>query len=353
MPFLDEHGRQQFASNNPQGKHADIWMIAGCEDHTTSADVSNVGSFQLPEDQGGGAGGACTAALLEVLYEDEQRPLEDYTFTQVLTKMRAILAKRRFKQVPQLSSTRPINLNEVFTLVPDTLPGHRRAILIGINYTGQKGALSGCHGDVFNMYNYIQDYHGFQDEDITVLIDDEDHARPTKAAMLHAYRDIVQKSQPGDAIFLQFSGHGTKVKDLNGDEDDGFDEALLPVDFRTAGLIIDDELHEIIVKGLPPGVHVVALVSSLFVRSYASSVEYFPLTLVRTQFDCCHSGTVLDLPYVFKADGSFRRMEIEDRFDPSKLNALLGKRPVKKMINKIAGGKAGGKMVQGFLKHML
>lgn len=260
MGFLSEQQRQQFAANNPQGKHANVWMISGCEDHTTSADVSNVEAFQLPEDQGGGAGGACTAALLEVLYEDEQKPFEDLTFAQVLTQMRSILANKRFTQVPQLSSTRPINMNETFKLVPDTLPGHRRAVLIGINYTGQQGQLSGCHGDVFNMYNYIQDYYGFQDEDITVLIDDGDHEQPTKAAILRAYRDIVQKTRPGDAIFLQFSGHGTKVKDLNGDEDDGFDEALLPVDYKRAGLIIDDELHDIFVKGLPSGAHAVALV---------------------------------------------------------------------------------------------
>jgi Caspase domain len=110
-------------------------------------------------------------------------------------------------------------------------------------------------------YNYIQDFYGFQDQDVTVLADDGDHPLPTKAAILQAYRHVVAISQPGDSIFLHYSGHGTKVKDLNGDEDDGYDEAMVPLDFKTAGVILDDDLYDIFVKGLKPGVHVVALVS--------------------------------------------------------------------------------------------
>lgn len=36
------------------------------------------------------------------------------------------------------------------------------------------------------------------------------------------------------------SGHGSQVKDRDGDEVDGFDEVILPVDFRKAGIITDD-----------------------------------------------------------------------------------------------------------------
>jgi Caspase domain len=150
--FLNDQERQQFEANEPpELKRADIWMISGCEDRQTSADVSNVGHFQLPDSQDR-AGGACTAALLKVLYEDEQSPFEDYSFTQVMEKMRVTLKTMGFKQIPQLSSTRPINMEDKFKIVPDDLPGTRRAVLIGINYVGARtGELRGCHNDVFNM----------------------------------------------------------------------------------------------------------------------------------------------------------------------------------------------------------
>lgn len=150
--FLNDQERQAFEENVPKElQQADIWMISGCEDRQTSADVSSVSAFQLP-DAPGGAGGACTAALLKVLYENEEKPLEGSSFTQVLEKMRIVLDQKGFKQIPQLSSTRPIDINETFKIVPDDLPGTRRAVLIGINYVGHKqGQLNGCHNDAFNM----------------------------------------------------------------------------------------------------------------------------------------------------------------------------------------------------------
>jgi hypothetical protein len=37
------------------------------------------------------------------------------------------------------------------------------------------------------------------------------------------------------------SGHGGQTKDLDGDEDDGNDEVVYPVDFKQNGHIVDDE----------------------------------------------------------------------------------------------------------------
>lgn len=129
---------------------ADVRMISGCADHQTSADVSNVTQFQLP-DPAGQSGGACTSALLKTLYADHQDTGKDLSFVEVLLKMRETLTGGRFSQIPQLSSSHKMDVNEKFEIVPSGCTGARRALLIGINYTGQQGQLSGCHNDVGNV----------------------------------------------------------------------------------------------------------------------------------------------------------------------------------------------------------
>jgi len=76
--------------------------------------------------------------------------------------------------------------------------------------------------------------------------------------------------------FFQYSGHGTEVKDKSGDEKDGFDEALCPLD---GGVIIDD------------------WVFANFIKVF----EKQPKTRVFALFDCCHSGTCMDLAFQYAA----------------------------------------------------
>lgn len=116
----------------------------------------------------------------------------------------------------------------------------------------------------FLQKNYITDVHGFEEDKITVLMDDGEHPEPTREAILAAYRQVVADSQPGDSIFLHYSGHGSHVRDDDGDEEDGFDEVLVPLDFQSAGMIRDDDLYDLLVDGLPQGVHVVSLVRILY-----------------------------------------------------------------------------------------
>ena len=207
MGFLSHRLKEKFdrIERNTGTEIANVRMISGCEDAQTSADVSNVSSFQLP-DPAGRAGGACTATLLSVCYEDHAAPEVDLSFVEVLMKMRDILQEREYTQIPQLTSTKVIDVNEPFALVPNNFEGTRRAVLIGINYVGQQGELSGCHNDALNMKEYLMDVHGFEDDNIVVLLDDGEHMEPNKGNILEVLRTLVAEAEPGDAIFLHYSG---------------------------------------------------------------------------------------------------------------------------------------------------
>ena len=82
------------------------------------------------------------------------------------------------------------------------------------------------------------------------------------------FKDILTASvsQPFDKLVIYFIGHGTQIRDKNGDEQDGKDECLV---FKDA-LVIDDDISDIVTK------------NKLCKR----------LTLMA---DCCHSGTIFDI----------------------------------------------------------
>jgi hypothetical protein len=116
---------------------------------------------------------------------------------------------------------------------------------------------------------------------MVILTDDQQNpmSQPTKHNMLKAMHWLVKDARPNDSLFFHYSGHGGQTPDLDGDEDDGYDEVIYPVDFKRAGHIVDDDMHNIMVRPLLPGVRLTAI------------------------FDSCHSGTALDLPYVYSTQG--------------------------------------------------
>ncbi|OXV07711.1 hypothetical protein Egran_04524 [Elaphomyces granulatus] len=166
--------------------------------------------------------------------------------------------------------------------------GRRKALLIGINYFGQKGQLRGCVNDVKNMSAYLNQSFGYAREDMVLLTDDQQNpmSHPTKANILRAMHWLVKDAQPNDSLFFHYSGHGGQTPDLDGDEDDGYDEVIYPSDFRVAGFIVDDEMHRIMVKPLQAGVRLTAI------------------------FDSCHSGSALDLPYIYSTQGMLKEPDL-------------------------------------------
>ncbi|MEL6445952.1 MAG: caspase family protein [Bacteroidota bacterium] len=73
---------------------------------------------------------------------------------------------------------------------------------------------------------------GFAEDDLVVLQD----AAATRDGILDALDALTAASAPGDVVVLHYSGHGVRISDDDGDELDGYDEALAPYDAVTAPL---------------------------------------------------------------------------------------------------------------------
>ena len=65
--------------------------------------------------------------------------------------------------------------------------------------------------------------------------------------ILVVLNNLVAQSADLTEIFFHYSGHGSQIRDVaSGDELDGRDEIIVPLDFRRAGIITDDDLFHII-----------------------------------------------------------------------------------------------------------
>ncbi len=86
--------------------------------------------------------------------------------------------------------------------------GRRKALLIGINYFGQRGQLRGCINDVKNMSAFLHDNFGYQRDDMVILTDDQQNpmSQPTKQNILRAMHWLVKDARPNDSLFFHYSG---------------------------------------------------------------------------------------------------------------------------------------------------
>lgn len=180
----------------------------------------------------------------------------------------------------------------------------RRALVVGINYSSCANkalALRGCVSDAQRLHAFLQS-QATPDApiDITLLCDEpvalENSANttvlsepPTRAVLERALRDLVRDADANTSLWFSYSGHGSNERDRNGDERDGRDEALVPVDCDVNGLISDDWLRANIVDALPAGAQLTCLV------------------------DACHSATAFDLPVTIEDVSVHKRGAREQR----------------------------------------
>ena len=148
----------------------------------------------------------------------------------------------------------------------------RKLFVIGLNYYDTPYELSGCLNDIIDIEKAYANI-GFVD--VTRWVERSGN-EPYKQATMESLSNWIKSSKSGDFLAFHYSGHGTQVPDINGDELDGMDEAICLLD----GNVIDDDLKFTMVDQLPAGVK------------------------LRCFFDCCHSGTIVDLPYNWRASTS-------------------------------------------------
>lgn len=132
------------------------------------------------------------------------------------------------------------------------LAQRKRAFLVGISHYDT--ALTGYQ---WNNINGVEDINllrpllkeqGFTS---TALLDDQ----ATYGNITNQLKEFIDITKKGDIVYLHFSTHGQPVEDLNGDEEDGWDEAIVPIDaykiykegvYEGQKHLLDDQLNKII-----------------------------------------------------------------------------------------------------------
>ncbi|KAF7334769.1 Metacaspase type II [Mycena sanguinolenta] len=168
----------------------------------------------------------------------------------------------------------PVEMHSMSSPFPNDCTGQRRALLIGVSRSKAKGydVLPTAHDDVYKMRDLLLEIYHYTPSQITVLVDDgiEGHVQPTRANILHAIGEFVKDVKAGDKLCFHYSGHSTQIESRANSEEDHMDECLIPLDGE---MIVDNELHAALVKPLPSGSRLVAVL------------------------DTCNSGSLLDLPH--------------------------------------------------------
>lgn len=134
----------------------------------------------------------------------------------------------------------------------DASAQQKRAFLVGISHYDT--ALTGYQ---WNNINGVEDVNllcpllkkqGFQ---TTTVLDEQ----ATYENITHQLSTFIKGTKKGDIVYLHFSTHGQPVEDLNGDEEDGWDEAIVSIDaykmykkgsYEGKNHLLDDQLNDFV-----------------------------------------------------------------------------------------------------------
>jgi len=127
-----------------------------------------------------------------------------------------------------------------------------RAILIGIDAYGDStagpAALSGAVNDIELIDKVLQNRFGFEADNMVVLKNEA----ATHVAIEQAFMWLNRKVEPGDPVYVHYSGHGSFTRNFHPDEAEAYDQTWVPYGSRRAidknpknnCDILDDEINE-------------------------------------------------------------------------------------------------------------
>lgn len=209
--------------------------------------------------------------------------------------------RRNNRPRPTSSNHRPPTLSKKYD-------ESKLALLIGVEYVnydrrGQAERLPGCHVDVANMYTILTQNYLYNPQKIYYLADIPGKIEPNMRNIKHYLQHVINQAQDPHIkhITLAYSGHGLQIRDTNGDEPDGQDEAIVPSDYLTAGFLTDDYFCQHFLQKIPTHVEKVTCI-----------------------MDCCNSGTVFDLSYTFNGTAWVLSERINPETFPTQIISLSG-----------------------------
>ena len=199
-------------------------------------------------------------------------------------------------------------------------------LVIGINYDGDNNAkLNGCINDTEKICNFLLEKCNFNNNNIDLLTDNT-IIKPTRQNIINSFRKIIKKIEDENIkeVWFSYSGHGSYLPNIK--EKDYQDEALVPLDYSSNGLIRDDQIYNLFIKKIPLDCNVLCMV------------------------DACHSGTVLDLPYVYRIDTGIHNNEIKENL--GNIVKISGCRDNQYSADAYINGKYQGALTFAFFKTL-
>lgn len=135
----------------------------------------------------------------------------------------------------------------------------KRGLVVGINEFQYRpeAALRGCRNDALAMRAFMHVELGVPETEILYLLDGQAEAR----RVLDTLAALADRTREGDYLAFAFSSHGTQIPDADGDELDGWHEAVCATDIQgddsgwTGGYILDKTLRDLL-KEVHPGARV-------------------------------------------------------------------------------------------------